>query len=627
VTNRGKNESVVVVIVNVSATKIRVKDASTGGQFDVSNEFGISEQPVVGDTWLLQEVSPRIWRFVARYDTKRAYSSVKFSMVVDALDCLGLESTVVEQIARMGIQEIVLNAAYGGVLYWDSPLATTYGLVLGQDVVSRVVTHAKRLGLSVQVMIDSTLWDDIAAHEAYLQHVYVSGSMPAISTTTVSQISPLNARTAVAALVAELCSVEPTITGVVLRGMQYHDRTADYSLEVLRDYKHLKGAYPPVAVDVESASWWTWQDYRETLWGDFFTVVKAAVPAGKTFTFLSTERLWMHRAASGQYGESDGRIDTGLGDSLGGTSVPYVGIDIQDFEGLAGDTDDVRMGTFGFCLALAQRFAGNGFPTVCMSVNKTSTVLQWCIKSAVQFGVAQFMFRDYGDIVSEADVRSIADVIKSSLTYTLSDAASIGVLCSSDSRDRQAAVGEYSGRVETQMSLLGCRSDFPVRVLFDDDIVSAARLSAVRVIAMFECSVMSAAAQTFLRTCLETNRDKRLVAIGETAVRNTVLDAKATSPLWAWFGLTCTGNETSVAKDLTLKTSAPVMSNTSFGLGTVAYLQVVSGTSALVNQFVDADLSLFVSGRSVLVGFSMCDMESVGSLLPWRLILYAVGRD
>lgn len=617
-TQMSNTDTVVVSIVNIEANSVTVK-MRTGGKFSIPiNGATLPEVPAVGDLWLATEVYPRHWTLVSCYKPGREISLMKFGVVLNASTCVGIEDTVIHNVTSAGFSEAFISVGSAGQAWWNSTAASNYGVTVMNDELTDLAKRATEAGQTAYAVIDG---DMLVGN--YRQQAFVSGTMPTPTITPVSMTSPFGSTDAMIALLNEVIAT-PNVSGVVLRGFHYHDRTCDYSPAIVADYHTKTGVYPPVAVDTTSAAFWKWEDYRESLWTSFFSTVRAGLEGGQFFV-LEPEGMWLYRAPT------DGRIDLGLSDTFCDSGVfDSAGIALSSFSTLAGSSSDeeIVLGAFEFVLALSKRLSSQSVTFTSIQVplaNVSQNDLDKAVSLSVNYGVSHFIVSDYDAMLAmRAPYATRAD-LKSTLssygTRIVNSRGVAGFLCSSDSRDiSQTGAGVYALTIEKSVAEFCASTDYIVEVMFDSDLLTLSS-SDVRSLVMLDAQNMSAVAVQSVQVwkALPSSHFVAVSRCGNKVGRSTT--DTGVHPFWGYALLnTTTPAGTEV---ITLAASSPILPGAQISASGWRGL-TFDVTPSLISC--SDNFSMLSSSRNVLIGVNIHEVTAAQTLL-WRSIAYTLGRS
>lgn len=223
--NMTQNDMIPAMITNVGSDGVTCMTQS--GKMTITFELsGFDEPPKVNEVWLIQRIASNKWKLWNRVRSGDI-NVMRYSIRLDAADCVGKERAVVDDIASAGFDEVLLTVAKDGMVYWDSEAAQSYGL--GKNpVLKQLLDRFRHRNVAVTLAVSGELWSD-TTNEAYApyQQATASGERSRM-------YSPSGAMEAITALIDELRLMHGAdaygfcLDGIGLAGLRYdRNPTAD----------------------------------------------------------------------------------------------------------------------------------------------------------------------------------------------------------------------------------------------------------------------------------------------------------------------------------------------------------------------------------------------------------------
>lgn len=572
------NDTVWVKILRAEGGTFFVQSVD-GGTFRIPVSVGLKDAPRAGEIWLASEVSKRNWVFIGKRNPIRKASSMKVGMHVLAETCIGVEDAVVAALRSVGVDEVFLQVSnWRGKVYWNSPSAAALGLVVQADVLGAMSSRLSSVGIATYAVLHGGMFWSSAAADTLCQRRYVSGAMPSIVTDSGEYCSPVEGLDAVRGFTEELGEYE-FVDGVALRLFCYEYEAYDVSPSIVSAFHEKTGKYPPVDVDTASADFWQWQDFRESLWTSFYSSVSSVLPLGKQFIALLPQGYWAPSVMPTgrlQHGLSDGIFDKG--------AVTFVGCEVDNPDEICGATSDGRVGGFQFALAQSARLAKHysAHPLITLDLRVGMDYVEQGIRNAVKYGMAHVvLFDDGGFLVGDdATMRvELASAIESTRLYDDEPVATVGFLCSSDTRDVSTTGLGYAEAVASAAASLANNTGHKIRVLFDSDL-DGIDDDPARTLVMLDTQNMSESGVSAVKEWNQRS-DKSVVVVGRCG--NKVGRSSVDSGVHPFWGVDLVSDSVLSSKTFTLSSMSPVIPSGSFTVASVRAQKFATEESLLLN--------------------------------------------
>lgn len=162
----GGDQMQVAMITNVGSEGItcQTQAGSMTINFDLSNN---ETPPKVNEVWLISRVASNKWRLWNKV-TNGEINVMRYAIRLNASDCVGKERAVADDIIAAGFDEVLLTVADNGMIYWDSDIASDYGLNT-QPVLKQLLDRFRHMNVAVTCAFSSEIWSD-TTNEDFAQY-------------------------------------------------------------------------------------------------------------------------------------------------------------------------------------------------------------------------------------------------------------------------------------------------------------------------------------------------------------------------------------------------------------------------------------------------------------------------
>ena len=609
-----------------------------------------SPVPTLGERWYVQRISPSRWAFESKI-TGTSYSIMRCAIALDMASCVGRERPTVDYISSIGVSEVYLTVAGGGVVYWDSEVAADYGLMTCDvddkpfDYVGQVVRRCRAAGISVVFVIGCDLWSDVQnpVHNYYQQvrlsddYISSADSQGYVgrdgSAEHVATWSFVTARQAVGSLVAELYSrYGDDVRGVCFDGWCVNGAYADASDyvngEFVKDHPH--NIYEMLVVNRFSSMWWSRRRELASFYGrlqsDFIDGIKSSVGNWPISAMVPSSVLCLSS-------ERVGDFDTWVGDdfALFGWSQVCCMLDYS-----RSVDRNLEFCSFEYLVACMQRFAEGATPVYGVPISTVDNY-EGLFSVLAKYNVTNVLIGDYESVrsLSEQQLTSLRSAINSNSVTAMTTTSEFGVLLSSNSRSVTYYDDFDFNRFSRQaqdfcMSLLD-KLPHRMRVYYDRDVENPKNLSGISSLVLFHSLNMSDKAITSIKSVVG---GKNIVVVGRCGMYP--LDGvirRNSMPFVDMFGASDYGSRVyrgvvSVSGgNIGAFDSVYVMDGRCVGIAPVV-LDRGGGFAIASCQDGDDDLvaPIFANGRSFDIAMDIIDEQPLLDMAS-EMVLVAVGRS
>ena len=544
-------------IVTVNEIGARGALCSTSYGAEISVLWGAnlpSPVPQVGERWYVQKIASSRWAFESKI-TGLSYSLVKYSMSLDMWSCIGRERSVVDDIAGSGVSEVYLTVADGGIVYWDSEVASKYGLktcdVDGEpyDYVEQVVSRCREAGLAVTFVIDCNLWSDVnnKVHNHYQQVRYTADYVAAFGWLYTAQytwgdvenwtwnrarnsnIQPaegkgvehvptwsfITAMEPVGKLVSELyAKYSDAVRGVCFRNWHINGMTADASAYVSKAFSELRDASlgDMMCSAKYSDLWWIRRselmDFFAQLQIDFLQEIRSRVGNWPISAIVPAKTLCMSS-------ERMGRLDTWLDDDFSSYGWSKVGCPLEYSKSI---DEAYELRSFEFLVASLRRFAEDASALYIVDVEQ-SVNYEALFNVLAKYNVTNVLLDDYDHwrYLSDQQAVDLANAMNTASVTPVTTLDEVGFYLSSNSREiafhDDADVNKYQRSAQELCITLLDRLPHRIRIYYDSDMEYEENLDDMAAIVLFESLNMSYEAVDAVNSVIDDG-GKNVVIVG-----------------------------------------------------------------------------------------------------------------
>lgn len=489
-----KSTDMVVDIVKITA----ISDKSAKGLTRYNSEIELmwqnslpSPAPKVGEIWLIERIAPSVWTFKEKMNGD-AYNAMRYSMRLDARSCIGRERAIAEDIALIGIDEVFLKVAADGLVMWDSEAAKKHGLISYGDHITQLVDRLVAYGKSVVFVIDCELWTTDAGSK-YRQAHYVNGEVTYSDTFCMSYFI---AREPVKEMVDELYERwGDKVNGVCFEHFGLEDEKSDFNIENVLNCCNEKHFMPdesyvsPQGVGEDDVEYWDkrykWLDYNSEMQLDFLSAVASDIGNWPVSVIIYDKLVNIVDSDN-----KTGRLSSGISDGFGHYGWSMVGVPLS--YSMQSDKS-AALRSFEYMVAYEQRLAEGSTPLYVLDLANISEY-DGVFEILAKYNATNVLLDGYEDwrLLSDANVIRLSSAMDTYRVTPKQTTDYVGLLVSSYSRDTvssdMAGNKRWCKGLENLASLLLDKLPHRLKVFFDGDLCSEARIKDVAALIVYEAS-------------------------------------------------------------------------------------------------------------------------------------------
>lgn len=581
--------------------------------------------PRVGESWLVERYNYNSWRFLSKMSTD-GYGFMDVSMKVDARYCVGRERAVVGDVARSGVDGVVLVCAADGAVMWDSECAASLGLRTYGDHLTQLVNRFLDAGIHVTFAIDAGLWNDVddLAQRPY-QQVVVDPDTHGLAMSRL--LSPWGAGGALGMLVDELYEKwGQDARGVAVDGLRLDGEGADYSTAAVGEWKRRYDRMPGRGFGRWDGTdeWWGRRAAWNALMADGFSDMRRRMSQNVgnwPVSAILSPYVW----CVGDGTEKSGVLATGVPDSFargGWSRVGFPMLCTMQADSAA------EMRSFELLAAYTNRLAKGAQPWHVLRLSSLPPDQYGAAFEILgRYGCSGVLVEDYAKwrTLPDSDVLAIRDAIGAYKVYEKDTADKIGVLSSTSSvwcgRYDLDAIVRWHKTFENTCSEMLDALPHRLDVRFDEDLGDVSGLAAL--VLMDPQNMTDSGVEAVSQMKVPT------VFVGDVGrYVGQSREERGRTPAESLFGLTYYGNA-DYTGELEVEAGEMDVEPVSFGLPVGMSAPVPSeGETDASGQVGGEEVAAPVkfSGRSSLVAFDPADDDMIAPIVG-RAALYAVGRD
>lgn len=491
-----------VKVVSISSTGAQVM-TSYSSQISVKWANGLPDPaPQVGEIWMVQQYASNRWRFVNRIGDGDTYNTISYMMSLDARTCIGKERAIVDDIAKLGVDEVYLKVADKGLVLWDSDAASLYGLKSYGDHVTQLINRFVDYGISITLVIGCTLWSDTTSktHNLY-QQVGITKNVSSEGLVTYTEhfsryLSCFSAYAPLKVLLNELyVAYRQSVRGVCLEGFRLDGEHSDFSQAAKTAYVSMYGETPTYSFteyDATDSSWWDkhfqWMAFQSGGQLDFYNRVHQDI-GNWPISIITTAKTFCDTDSN----IKTGRLVTGIEDDFSSYGWEQVGFPLA-YTRQSDSAAELR--SFEYVVACEQRFSAGCKPLYVLDIS-TLTQYDGIFEILSKYGASNVLLSDYDHFRLLSD-QQVIDLKSAMGTYKVQPNSTldyIGVVLSNDSRDigfyDLGVNTKFTNGLENMCSELLDKLPHRLRILFDADLADYGVITNTAAVVLYMASNLS----------------------------------------------------------------------------------------------------------------------------------------
>lgn len=602
-----------------------------------------SPAPQVGEVWLIERIAPSVWIFMDKMNGDD-YNAMRYAMKLDARSCIGRERAIAEDMSLIGIDEVFLKVAADGLLMWDSALTVDdgYGLRSDGDHVTQLVDRLTAYGMSVVFVIDCELWTTDAGSKYRQAHYVLRDGEYIITDANTLKLSYVAAREPMRILVRELYEKWGNkVRGVCFEHFGMEDEYADFNdVNLLNCYDKLHfipdASYvlPPANAEDEPEYWekrFKWSDYNSEMQLQFLDTVCDGIGNWPISVIVDDKLVNIVDSD-----DKTGRLSSGISDGFGRYGWSMVGVPLS--YSMQSDKS-AALRSFEYLVAYEQRLAEGTTPLYVVDLSNI-TEYRGVLEILSKYNATNVLLDGYEDwrLLSDANVIELSSALGEYKVTPKQTTDYVGVLVSSYSRDTVSFdIGgnkRWCRGLESLVSLLLDKLPHRLKIFFDGDLCSEARIKDIAALVVYEAANMDDEGISTIETLIKA-QDRNVVLAGVAGSKDFVGHYRSRLPFIALFEQDESGRAPYIdyvrftGKQLDIVNIAYILAESVNGI-TVGFEKesAISETIDSIDPITlrDAIAPIMIKDRSSYVAMNVSSNDLLLDICS-DLTLYALGRD